>query len=183
MTKSLGQLDATKAVLLVVDLQTAFAPAISDFEKIVARAAMMVQACMLLGVPIIATEQVPAKLGATAEPLRTALAETKPLEKSVFSACRAKGFAEQLGKRSQILLCGIETHICVNQTAHDLLEMGMQAHLLMDAVGSRHAIDREAGLKKMFGAGVIASSVEMALFEMMGDATHPQFRAIQKLVK
>jgi nicotinamidase-related amidase len=82
-----------------------------------------------------------------------------------------------------VLLCGIETHICVNQTAHDLLSMNRQVHLLMDAIGARFPIDHMAGREKMFSAGVIASSVELALFEFMGDSRHEQFRAIQKLVK
>jgi nicotinamidase-related amidase len=165
----------------VVDLQTAFASAIPDFAEIVRRAAIMVQGCKLLGVPVMATEQVPAKLGATAEPLRAALGDTVPVEKTAFSAYGA--VANQLAGRSQVMLCGIETHVCVNQTVHDLLAAGVQVHLLIDAIGSRFPRDRDSGFEKMFKAGAIASSVEMALFEMMRDSRHEQFRDIQRLIK
>ena len=177
------QLNFSRAVLVVVDLQKAFAPAIPDFDEITRRAAIMIQGCKVLGIPVIATEQVPAKLGETVEPVRSALGDIRPLEKTAFSACAAAGFAEQLANRDQVLLCGIETHICVNQTAHDLLAMNRQVHLMIDVIGSRFARDHEAGRLKMFAAGVIPSSVEMALFEMMSDARHEQFRTIQKLVK
>jgi nicotinamidase-related amidase len=136
-----------------------------------------------LGIPIIATEQVPAKLGKTVEPLRSALGSVPPLEKTAFSACGAPGFMEGLSHRSQILLCGIETHICVQQTALDLLAINRQIHILADAIGSRFSADCDAGLQKLWAAGAVPSSVEMALFELMGDSRHEQFRVIQKLVK
>ncbi|HEY1685461.1 MAG TPA: isochorismatase family protein [Tepidisphaeraceae bacterium] len=177
------RLNISKAILVVVDLQEAFAGAISDFEKIVQRAVIAVHGCAALGIPIVATEQVPAKLGKTVEPLRNALGGVHPLEKTAFSACGAPGFMEGLGNRSQILLCGIETHICVQQTALDLLAQNRRVQILIDAVGSRSPHDREAGLQKLWAAGAIPSSVEMALFELMGDSRHEQFRAIQKLVK
>ncbi|HWB53470.1 MAG TPA: isochorismatase family protein [Tepidisphaeraceae bacterium] len=176
-----NSLSPEKAVLLVVDLQTAFAAAIPEFSELVNRASVMVRGCKLLGIPVAATEQVPAKLGSTAEPLRAVLADITPIEKTIFSAYPAA--ASQLKDRSQIILCGIETHICINQTAHDLLAAGMQVHLLVDAIGSRFPHDREAGLNKMFKAGAIPSTVELALFEMMRDSKHEHFRAIQKLVK
>jgi nicotinamidase-related amidase len=177
------RLNLSRAILVIVDLQKAFATAIPNFEAIAQRATIMVQGCKLLGVPIIATEQVPEKLGETVAPVRSALGDLRPLPKTAFSACNAEGFAEQLAMRDQILLCGIETHICVNQTALDLLSMNRQVHLLTDAIGSRFPQDHQAGQTRMFSAGVIASSVELALFELMRDSRHEHFRAIQKLVK
>jgi nicotinamidase-related amidase len=177
------RLNLSRAILVIVDLQKAFATAIPDFDAIAQRVTIMVRGCKLLGVPIIATEQVPEKLGETIDTVRSALGDVRPLAKTAFSARYAQGFTEQLATRDQILLCGIETHICVNQTALDLLSMNRQVHLLMDAIGSRFPNDHQAGQTKMFSAGVFASSVELALFELMRDSQHEHFRAIQKLVK
>ena len=177
------RLNLSRAILVIVDLQKAFASAIPNFEAIAHRAAIVVQGCRLLGMPIIASEQVPEKLGETVDPVRTVLGDVRPLSKTSFSACDAEGFTQQLATRDQILLCGIETHICVNQTALDLLSMNRQVHLLTDAIGSRFPLDHQAGQTRMFAAGVIASSVELALFELTRDSRHEHFRAIQKLVK
>ncbi len=89
---------------------------------------------------------------------------------------------ESVGAR-QVLLCGIEAHVCVNQTAHDLLALGLQVHLLSDCVSSRSAQNKQVGLDKMKQSGALPSSTEMALFELMRDARHEQFKAIQKLIK
>jgi hypothetical protein len=108
-----------------------------------------------------------------------------PIEKTAFSSCGAQEFVtrlEEAGAR-QILVCGIETHICVNQTTHDLLGRGYQVHILTDCVSSRSAQNREIGLTKMFRSGALPSSIELALFELLRDARHEQFKAIQKLIK
>ena len=84
---------------------------------------------------------------------------------------------------SQAVICGLETHVCVNQTAHDLLGHGLEVHLLIDAVCSRSRVNKKAGLRKMFASGVVPSSVEMAVFELMRDAKHEQFKQIQDLIK
>lgn len=177
------RLNISRTALVVVDLQSAFAKAISDFERIVERAGVIMQGCQLLGIPVIVTEQVPEKLGQTVGPLQMALGETKPLTKTTFSAVGAPGFVEQLAGRDQILLCGIETHSCIHQTALDLRIMGKDVHLLTDALGSRSSRDHEAALTKMFSCGALASTVEMALFELMADSQNEHFRAIQRLIK
>jgi len=107
------------------------------------------------------------------------------VEKSAFSSCGASAFLEKLRATgaSQIVLCGLEAHVCVNQTAHDLLNENFDVHLLTDCVGSRFSPDKEAALKKMLRNGVVPSSVEMALFELMRDSKHEQFKAIQNLIK
>jgi nicotinamidase-related amidase len=107
------------------------------------------------------------------------------VEKTAFSSCGAQPFLEKLeaAGAKQVLLCGIETHVCINQTAHDLLIRGYQVHLLHDCVSSRYGHDREAALAKMQMSGVIPSSVEMALFELMRDSKHEQFREIQNIIK
>jgi len=179
-------LSADRAALVIVDVQEAFRPAIVEFDRIVKRIAIMASGAQLLGVPIVLTEQSPAKLGRTAQEIVDVLpADIRPLEKTAFSSCGASGFLDQLQRqnRKQIILAGVEAHVCVNQTAHDLLAADCQVHLLHDCVSSRNPDDKVVGIQKMLQSGVIPSSVEMALFELMQNATHEQFRAIQKLIK
>jgi nicotinamidase-related amidase len=179
-------LDITKTALAVVDIQEAFRHAINDFSIIASRASMAVRGFLILGLPIFITEQYPKGLGRTAEEILFSLpAEFEFIEKTAFSSCGAGGFVEKLKAANikQVVLCGLETHICVNQTAHDLLAAGFDVHLLTDSVSSRYSHDREAGLKKMSESGVISSSVEMALFELLRDAKHEQFKEIQNLIK
>jgi nicotinamidase-related amidase len=99
----------------------------------------------------------------------------------VFSAARADGF--DLEQRDQVLVGGIETHVCVSQTVHDLLDRGLEVHVAADAVSSRTPENRELGLAKMERAGAILTSTEMALFELLGRAGTPEFKAVQELVK
>ena len=108
-----------------------------------------------------------------------------PLEKTAFSSCGAAGFVASLKELNiaQVIVCGIEAHICVSQTAHDLLAAGFQVHLLVDCISSRFEVNKKAGLDKMMQSGAVPSSVEMALFELMRDSKHAQFKAIQKLIK
>ena len=177
-------LDISRTALIVVDVQEAFRSAIDDFSLIASRIATAVRGFQMLNVPVIVTEQYPKGLGRTAEEIQLTLTpETIPVEKTAFSGGRETAVLNALERKNQIVLCGIETHICVNQTAHDLIEQGFDVHLLTDCVSSRFERDKQAGLSKMFGLGVTPSSTEMALFELMRDAKHPCFKAIQALVK
>ncbi|MGI8813384.1 MAG: isochorismatase family protein [Pyrinomonadaceae bacterium] len=179
-------LDASKTAVVVVDVQEAFRKAIGDFSLVASNISRAVRGCNLLGLRVFVTEQYPAGLGKTAEEVVLALSERSvTFEKTAFSAYQADGFAEELGSHglSQVLLCGFETHVCVNQTAHDLLDSGLQVHLLLDCVASRFEYDRRAGIEKMSNSGVIASSVETAFFELMKDSRHPRFKDIQALIK
>ncbi|HEX8522212.1 MAG TPA: isochorismatase family protein [Tepidisphaeraceae bacterium] len=172
--------------LLIVDMQEAFRPAVIDFDAIAARIATLVQGCKLLDVPILATEQVPEKLGRTASSVLGALPPTTPIiDKTAFSCCGAAAFLDQLAatRCRQILVAGLETHICVNQTVHDLLAADYQVHLLTDCLTSRTETNRQTALAKMQSSGALPSSIELALFELMRDAKHEQFRAVSKLIK
>ena len=111
---------------------------------------------------------------------RAGLAYEPRIEKTVFSAARAEGF--DLHGRSQAIVCGIETHVCVSQTVHDLLGRGIEVHVPADAVGSRHSFDYERGLERLERAGAVVSTVESALFELLGDAHDPEFKAVQGLI-
>jgi nicotinamidase-related amidase len=127
---------------------------------------------------VLATEQYPKGLGHTAA--EVGLHDEPVIEKTVFSAVRAEGFG--LDGRDQVVVCGIETHVCVSQTVHDLLADGVEVHVPADAVGSRHRLDYELGLERLQRAGAVVSSVESVLFELLGRAGTPEFKEVQKLV-
>ena len=173
-------LDRERAALVVIDVQEAFAKAVERFEDVVEQTAILVRGAQVLGLPVLVTEQYPRGLGETVPPVREALGDLARLPKTVFSAVRAEGF--DLAGRDQALVCGVETHVCVNQTVHDLLGGGVETHVAVDAVGSRTAANRELGLRKMEKSGAILTSTETALFELLGEAGSDEFKTIQKLV-
>ena len=179
-------LAAESAALVVVDIQEAFRSAIPDFATIAMRATTVVRGFQTLDLPFFVTEQYPKGLGPTAEEIRLVLPDGfEMIEKSTFSSCGPVDLVEQLKSAGtkQVVLCGLETHVCVNQTAHDLLELGFEVHLLTDCVSSRFEYDRRAGIAKMQFSGVVPSSIEMALFELMRDSRHENFKEIQDLIK
>jgi nicotinamidase-related amidase len=166
-----------RAALVVVDVQEAFRP-YAAFERVALASAKLLSAARILELPAIVSEQYPKGLGSTAP--EVGLEDETPLEKTVFSAVRAEHF--DLGGRDQAIVCGIETHVCVSQTVHDLLDRGVEVHVPADAVGSRHAIDYERGLERLERAGAVVSTVEAALFELLERAGTPEFKAVQKLI-
>jgi nicotinamidase-related amidase len=179
-------LDAATTALVIIDVQEAFRSSIPDFAEIAVRIALMSHASQLLNVPVVVTEQYPKGLGRTADEIRAVLpAALEPFEKTAFSSCGAQAFIaelERVGAR-HVVVCGLEAHVCVNQTTHDLLARGYRVHLLTECITSRAAHNRETGLMKMRQSGALPSSIEMALFELMRDAGHEQFKAVQKLIK
>jgi nicotinamidase-related amidase len=177
-----AKLDRDRAALVVVDVQEAFRRALPDFEAVAAGAATLVEGAKEIGIPVLVTEQYPRGLGETVPEVADHLPEgTAPMEKVRFSASEAEGF--DLGGRDQALVCGIETHVCVNQTVLDLLGEGVETHVASDAVGSRTAENRELGLHKMERAGAVLTSVETALFELLRGSDAPEFKRVQALVK
>lgn len=176
-----GKLDPERTALVVVDLQEAFRKAVPDFEEVARAAATLVQGAEATGVPVVVTEQYPRGLGKTAPEVAGQLPEgVSPIEKVCFSAAEAEGF--DLGGRDQALVCGIETHVCVNQTVLDLLSSGAEVHVAEDAVGSRFEENKRVGLHKMERAGAVLTSVETALFELVGRAGTEEFKRVQKLI-
>ena len=178
---STPKLDPARAVLLVVDLQEGFRKAIPGFAGIAAATATMVRGAAAIGVPILVTEQYPKGLGRTVDEVAQYLpAGTEPLAKTVFSAAAAEGF--DLGGREQAIICGVEAHVCVNQTVLDLIDRGIEVHVVTDGVGSRSLANRELGLAKAERAGAWPTSVETALFELLGEAGTDDFKQVQRLV-
>ena len=181
MAGATDRLDAGRAILVVVDIQEAFRPAIDEFDGVVDASAALIQGARALDVPIVVTEQYPRGLGDTVPELLEHLGGVERLSKTVFAASQADGFS--LGGRDQAILCGVEAHVCVSQTALDLLEAGAAVHVAADAVSSRTAANRAVGLRRMEEAGATTSSMEMALFELLGAAGGDAFKTIQRLVK
>jgi nicotinamidase-related amidase len=173
----MGLLERDRAALLVVDVQEGFRP-YSSFAAVAEACAKLVRAARILDVPALVSEQYPKGLGHTAP--EVGLEGEKRIEKTVFSAARADGF--DLGGRSQAIVCGIEAHVCVSQTVHDLLAQGVDVHVPADAVGSRHEIDYTRGLERMERAGAVISTVEASLFELLERAGTPEFKAVQQLI-
>jgi nicotinamidase-related amidase len=173
-------LDRDKAALVVIDMQEAFRPAVGEFDAVARNAGVLVQGARELGLPVVVTEQYPRGLGETVPEVADHLDGVARHPKTVFSAARAEGF--DLGGREQALVCGIEAHVCVEQTVQDLLDRGIEVHVAADAVSSRTALNRRLGLEKMERSGAWVTSTEMALFELLGEAGTPEFKAIQKLV-
>ncbi len=176
------KLERERAVLVVVDVQEAFRKAVPDFDRVAEAVGTLVRGAAAMGVPIVVTEQYPKGLGATVPAVAEHLpAGIEPVEKVRFSAAEADGF--DLGGRGQALVCGIETHVCVNQTVLDLLGRGLEVQVVSDAVGSRSDENRELGLRRAERAGGDLTSVEMALFELLGGSDAPEFKQVQELVK
>jgi nicotinamidase-related amidase len=174
-------LQRDRTALIVVDVQEGFREAVGEFDAVAGNAAVLVRGARILGVPVLVTEQYPRGLGETVPEVAEHLDGVPRLDKVVFSAARADGF--DLGGRDQALVCGIETHVCVAQTVADLLDEGVDVQVATDAVSSRTAADRRAGLAKMEATGAMLTSTEMALFELLGRAGTPEFKEVQALVK
>ena len=158
----MGLLSRDRAALVVVDVQEGFRP-YRAFAGVAESCAKLVAAARILDIPRLVSEQYPKGLGHTAP--EVGLQAEGRIEKTVFSAVRADGF--DLQGRDQAIVCGIETHVCVSQTVHDLLDRNIEVHVPADAVGSRHAIDYERGLERLERAGAVVSTVEAALFELL----------------
>lgn len=175
------RLSSSTSMLCVIDVQERLVPAVADGDVVVARCRRLAEGARLLGVPAVLTEQYRKGLGATVPALAELL--PPPLEKLSFSCCGAEGFAAAIAAGfGQIVLCGLETHVCVAQTALDLLAEGYAVFLAVDAISSRHAIDRDVALRRLVAAGAVPTTSEAVLFEWCRSASHPQFQAVRKLV-
>lgn len=179
-------LNSKHSALLIVDIQEKFLPVVWESESLVANTRILIEAAARLELPILVSEQYPKGLGHTAEALISVLPESAvTLTKSAFGCLEDFGMKTHLAslQRKQIIVCGIEAHVCVNQTVHQLLAAGYEPHLIQDALSSRVEVNYRIGLQKMTQSGAIPSCVEMALFELMQDAAHPLFKPLQQLIK
>ncbi len=177
------RLSCERSVLLVVDVQDRLLAKMPTGPALVRNVAFLLDAAALLGVPAVATEQYPKGLGPTTPEVAKRL--PSPIAaKTAFSCCGASGFLTELRSpgRGQVVLVGMEAHVCVAQTAFDLLEAGFEVFVPADAVASRSAFDHEVALRRLDRAGATVTTAEAVAFEWVGDAAHPQFKAVSKLV-
>lgn len=178
-------LDRNRAILIVTDIQGKLAGLMNDRESFIRNAGILIDGARILGVPILWVEQYPEGLGATIPEIASLLHGLSPLPKRTFSALRDDVILAAFTRfaRDQIIIAGIETHVCVYQTALDTLARGMEVFIPEDAVSSRTARDRRTGLDMIVHAGGHPACVESILFELLGTAEDKAFRQISGLVK
>jgi nicotinamidase-related amidase len=177
------QLSALDTGLLVIDVQEKLLPKIFNAAPLLRDAGFLIDAARLLSMPVQCTEQYPRGLGATVAELAARLPERH--DKIAFSSCVVPAVVESFRRavRPKIVLCGIETHVCVLHTALDLLALDFRVYIAVDAVGSRYRIDHDTALRRLEQAGAILTTTETCLFEWVGGAHHAQFKAISTLVQ
>jgi nicotinamidase-related amidase len=178
-------LDINNAVLTIIDIQGNLAHAMHGKESLFKGLKQLIEGFTALEIPIILTEQNPGGLGPTLPEITELLPDVTAIPKMSFSCCDEKAYMDALSAtgKKQVLIAGIETHICVYQTSAALLDMGYEVQVVADAVASRFPANRKLALKKMEGIGVIMTGVEMALFELLKTAEHEKFREIVKIIK
>jgi len=178
-------LEKENVILALIDVQGRLAQLMHDRDDLFDNLCRLIRGVQVLGIPILWVEQIPDKLGSTIDPVARLLTDQQPIAKSCFSCLRSEPFREALttSGRRQVLLSGIETHICVYQTAMSLLENGYEAQVVADATSSRTALNKQIGLQRIQGAGGWITSTEMALFEMLQAAEGQAFRDMIPIVK
>ena len=178
-------LSRSGCVLVVVDIQEKLLPAIHECQKVLERAVKMVKGALLMGVPIVFTQQYTKGLGETHNDLRGLIPDFSYVEKTQFNAFQTPEFEEKIRdlKAETLIFAGTEAHICVCQTALEGLHRGYGVHVLADAVGSRTTANKELGLARIRQAGGVVSATEMTLYEWVGRADAEEFKALLPLVK
>lgn len=174
-----------KSVLLVIDVQEKLTALMRGKDELLKNIRILIQAAAYLGIPILWTEQAPEKLGSTIPAISSLLAGHTPISKVSFSCCGEKRFCKALTRlrRREVILAGIETHVCVYQTAADLLKGRCKVQAVSDAVSSRTLENKQIGLGRMKSCGCVVTSTETVLFELMKTAAHKQFKAVAGLIK
>ncbi len=174
---------AEHSALLVVDVQGKLLERIDRRDEVLANVVRLIEAAGLLGVPVLATEQYPKGLGPSVAEVAALVPQRA--EKTVFHCCAAAPVLETLHARGirKVTLAGIEAHVCVAQTALELLTTNFRVQVPADAVSSRHAFDRDIALRRLELAGAVVTSTEAAIFEWTETADHPQFKAISAMIK
>jgi nicotinamidase-related amidase len=178
-------LDIQNCCLVVVDIQGKLAQLMHDKESLFKNIQILIKAAKFLNIPILWCQQCPDALGPTIPQIARLLTDIEPINKASFSCCGSDQFNARLTElaRNQILLCGIETHVCIYQTAVDLLHKGFSVDVLADAVSSRTLENKQVALQRMAAESANVTTTEMALFELIKTADHPYFKQIAKLIK
>ncbi len=179
-------LKADNVAVVVVDMQEPFLQGIYERERLIHNVRTLLQGAHILRLPILCTTQYAKRMGETVPEIKELLSPLlPPFDKVEFSCFRSLPFNSEIHRsgRKQVLLCGVETHICISQSAHDLTAAGYQVHIAADAVSSRTELNWRLGIDKMRQGGVLLSSTEMALYEMLQAAGTPEFKAMLPIVK
>ncbi len=185
MGHEIVRLKKEEAVLVAIDFQTKLVPAMHESEKLEETMVKLAKGLAAFNIPKVVTQQYTKGLGPTVENIAEALGAFEPIDKTRFSAYGDENFREALEStgRKTVILAGIEAHICVEQTALDLLENGYEVFAVADCIQSRNPQNREIALKRMHKAGVVVTSFESVLYELLGGAKEPEFKTISALVK
>jgi len=179
-------LDANNSLLLIVDVQEKLINAQFEKEKIIKNVGILAETANILNIPTLVSEQYPKGLGHTLDQIKEKLSvDTRFIEKTSFSCLREEGFSEtvRIFNKKQVLVCGMESHVCVHQTVNNLLTEGYKVYIIQDAISSRKEYEYKVGLQRMINEGAIPGCVEMALFELLKCAKHANFKTIQGLIK
>ena len=178
-------LTAENALVVVIDIQDRMMPSIHAHEELEKRTASLIKGCRILDVPVLVTQQYTKGLGETTLALKEALGEFDPIEKITFSCCGAPEFTDKLktSERKNIIITGVECHICVQLTVLDLLADGYNVYVVADCVGSRREFDYKYAIKRMRQAGAVFTKMESVLFEFLVRADHPKRKEISNIVK
>ena len=178
-------LTAENTCLVVIDIQEKLLHVMQNPEQVIKNTAVLIQIAKTLDIPILWCQQVPKALGPTVGELSSFLEGVVPINKSSFSCGGDEQFIEQIDvlKPRTAILCGIEAHVCVFQTALDLIQKDLNVHVIADATSSRTQENKDIGINRMAKEGVVISSTEMLLFEVLRNAKHEQFRELAKLIK
>ncbi len=178
-------LNIENCCLAVVDVQGKLAQLMYECEYLIKNIQILIKAAKILNIPILWCQQRPEALGPTVGEIAELLAGSEPVNKLSFSCCGCEKFNNELDalNRTEVILCGIETHVCIYQTAVDLLAKAKMVHVIADAVSSRTLENKQTALEKMRDKGANIDSTEMVLFELLKTAEHPKFREIARLVK
>ena len=179
-------LDRRRTALVLIDVQERYRTVLHAWDRVIPACDLLLQGTQLLGVPTVVTEQYPQGLGHTADELSRHFSPgLRVIEKRSLSCCGAPEFVETLSSlgRKQLLVAGIEAHACVNQTVHDLVAAGYQVHVAEDATSSRLAGDVAPAWAKMLAAGMLPTTSEQALLELIETAEAPEFRGLQSMLK
>jgi len=179
------KLTPENTALIIIDVQTRLLPVIDQNELLIHQIERMVRGANALKIPVLVTEQYPEGLGATATAISDLIQPFEPIVKMTFSCCGEEQFMAAVGRlqRSQLLVAGIEAHICVWQTCQDLLARGFEVHLLTDGIGSRDPANKQLAIDNVCARGGRLTGVEMALFELLQTAATPVFRTISRIIK
>jgi len=183
MKKKSLRLKRAKAGLVVVDIQERLLPAIFEHERLIQNTLRLIKGAGILELPLCLTEQYRKGLGATDSRIAAAMPGFAPIEKLSFSACGAGGFMASLKGKKDIILCGMEAHVCILQTCLDLLDQGFNVFVVADAVSSRTEGNYHAGIERMRDSGAVIASTEMVLFELLGEAGTKEFKEVLALVR